>query len=179
MDCAWDDNVPCERGSAEAAVIFFFLFVGFGVVSNMAIVVFMVMLTHTISTQERAMDRFLTPGQERRRNQTRRTYKQGLRYVVSYLICWMPTFISTIISLAHGSPPVALAYIDFAIAPLWGFFLVGVYFIPRYETHREKNPSEGRLQALARVLKIDTEQPKTSASDDSTERSTPLLNEIA
>ncbi|EJK47674.1 hypothetical protein THAOC_33590 [Thalassiosira oceanica] len=168
MDCAWDDEVPCLRGNTEATVIFFYLFVGFGALSNVTIVVFMVMLTHAIWKQERAMDRFLTPGQEKRRKQTRRTYKQGVRYVVSYLICWMPTFVGTIISLLHGHSTVVLAYLNFIIAPLWGFFLGGVYFVPRYETYREKNPSQGRLQALAHVLNIDIDLPETTASDDTT-----------
>ena len=181
MECAWNDNVPCERGSLQAAVVFFYVIIGFGVVYNVTIVVFMVMLTHTIWKQEQAMDRFLTPGQEKRRKQTRKTYKQAVRYVVSYLVCWMPAFIWTIISLSHGTPHVALAYFYFIIAPLWGFFLGGVYFVPRYETYREKNPSDGRLQALAHVLSIDIDLLETTLSSDDgkPENETLLLDEPA
>mmetsp|Transcript_14944 Transcript_14944/g.34699 ORF Transcript_14944/g.34699 Transcript_14944/m.34699 type:complete len:375 (-) Transcript_14944:3999-5123(-) len=192
MECVWG-LAPCERGSTESLMIFFYLLVGTGVLYNVTIVVFMVMLTHAIWKQERAMDRFLTPGQEKRRKQTRRTYKQGVRYVVSYLICWMPTFIWAIIDHSHG-PPVVLVYMNLIIAPLWGFFLGGVYFVPRYETYREKNPSGGRLQALVHVLNIDIDLLETTlasvddttgnettlaSDDDTTGNQTPLLSEIA
>ncbi|EJK67748.1 hypothetical protein THAOC_11181 [Thalassiosira oceanica] len=192
MECVWG-LAPCERGSTESLTIFFYLLVGLGALYNVTIVIFMVMLTHAIWKQERAMDRFLTPGQEKRRKQTRRTYKQGVRYVVSYLICWMPTFIWAIIDHSHG-PPVVLVYMNLIIAPLWGFFLGGVYFVPRYETYREKNPSGGRLQALVHVLNIDIDLLETTlasvddtignettlaSDDDTTGNQTPLLSEIA
>lgn len=195
IECAWDDEVPCLRGSIESLMIFFYLIVGFGALYNVTIVVFMVMLTHAIWKQERAMDRFLTPGQEKRRKQTRRTYKQGVRYVVSYLVCWMPTFIwAIIVTLSSHGLSVTLVYVNLIIAPLWGFFLGGVYFVPRYETYREKNPSEGRLQALAHVLNIDIDLHETplasdddttgnettlASDDDTTGNQTPLLSEIA
>ena len=93
----------------------------------------------------------------------------------------MPSFIWAIFNLAHGTPHVTLSYINFIITPLWGFFLGGVYFVPRYETYREKNPSDGRLQALAHVLSIDIDLLETTLSSDDgkPENETLLLDEPA
>ncbi len=73
--CANTDKVDCERG--EGALKYLTFSMGYIFLCNVIIVTFVSMLVYEIFKQERKTDRYLSPGQERRRTNTKKDHTTG------------------------------------------------------------------------------------------------------
>ena len=87
------------------------------------------MLIWTVFSQERKHDKYLTPGQERRRVNTNKTIWQGIRYIGAFVLAYFSLYISTIYRMLKKAPATNLLYYLLLIfPPLLGVFNAFVYF---------------------------------------------------
>lgn len=156
--CVSTDKVDCERG--EGALNYLTFSMGYIFLCNVLIVTFVSMLVCKIFKQERKTDRYLTPGQERRRANTKKTTRQGLRYIGAYILAYFP-FYYIIGCYATGKIyfPYAVKYLLLIFTPLLGFFNALVYFQPRYVTYKESNPDKSWIVCLSRVFNAQDSLP--------------------
>jgi hypothetical protein len=152
--CANTNKVDCERG--EGALNYLTFSMGYIFLCNVIIVTFVSMLVYEIFNQERKTDRYLTPGQERRRANTKKTTRQGLRYIGAYFLAYFPFyFIIGCYAVGKIYLPYAIKYLLLIFTPLLGFFNALVYFQPRYVSYKESNPNKSWIVCLSRVFNAD------------------------
>lgn len=160
--CANTDKVDCERG--EGALKYLTFSMGYIFLCNVIIVTFVSMLVYEIFKQERKTDRYLSPGQERRRTNTKKTTRQGLRYIGAYILAYFP-FYYILGSYAVGNIylPDVIKYLVLIFTPLLGFFNALLYFQPRYASYKESNPDKSWVVCLSHVLNADSVTRRGSA----------------
>ena len=114
------------------------------------------MLIWTVFSQERKHDKYLTPGQERRRMNTNKTIWQGIRYIGAFVLAYFSLLIGSFYRILHKTPrTILIYYLMIIFPPLLGVFNAFVYFRPRYIQYRERHPDSKRIEALGQVFNID------------------------
>ena len=126
-------------------------------VLTVIIIICVIMLICTVFSQERKHDKYLTPGQERRRVNTNKTIWQGIRYIGAFVLAYFSLYIVTIYRMLRKAPTNLLAYLLLIFPPLLGVFNAFVYFRPRYIQYRERHPDSKQIEALSQVFNIDLE----------------------
>ena len=122
------------------------------------------MLIYTVFNQERKADKYLNKGQAKKRDMTRKTVWQGLRYVVAFMMAYIFMYIWTFYRLFNTYPPEAIFYLHLIFPPLLGFFNAFVYFRPRFIAYRDNNPDDSWVVCLSNVFNIDLDYLENSRS---------------
>ena len=89
--CEWNPNVPCTRG--ENAVIAGQITLMYALVCNLVIIVFMGLLVFAVYFQEKKSDKYLSIGQLKKRDNTRDTAWQGVRYAAAITVPYLPLYV--------------------------------------------------------------------------------------
>lgn len=152
LDCEWRADVDCIRG--QGAWNYWDAFCGYCFVANVIIAAFVVLLVYTVFKQERTTDKYLTPGQARRRDNTTKTAWQGLRYVGAFFLAYFTLFIFAGYRIAEKVPPLAIFYLHLILTPMLGLFNSFVYFRPRYIAHRDANPDDSWILNLGSIFNV-------------------------
>ena len=97
-------------------------------VLTVIIIICVIMLICTVFSQERKHDKYLTPGQERRRVNTNKTIWQGMRYIGAFVLGYFSLYIITIYRMLTKAPANLLYYLLLIFPPLLGVFNAFVYF---------------------------------------------------
>jgi len=109
----------------------------------------MVRLSWHVYQAEKMMDRFAQASDETvNRTRTNQVSKQGIAYVVVYLVTWLPTAPALFRLFPGNEYNVFFA----CIFPLQGLLNAIVYFRPRYSTYRKRGKS--RITALTTALNM-------------------------
>ncbi|KAL7537879.1 hypothetical protein ACHAWF_005928 [Thalassiosira exigua] len=153
LNCDVDPNIECERGE-RARKIQGWMFVGV-LVSTIIILVSMTLLVRTIVAQEKKGDKYLNPGQQKKRELSDKAFWQSVRYFSVFFISNLPFYIFAIYDVTSGVPPVWIALIYAIFWPLFGVFNSFVYFRPRYLSYRKKNADKSWMDGICSVLEID------------------------
>ena len=120
------------------------------------------MLIFTVFNQERKADKYLTKGQAKKRDLTRKTVWQGIRYVVAFIMAYLFMYIFMFYRLTLTIPPMAFFYLNLIFPPLLGFFNAFVYFRPRFIAYRDNNPDDSWVVCLSNVFNIDLDYLENS-----------------
>lgn len=153
LNCDIDPDGVCTRGAnARDFQAGLFIFV---LVCTVVILVFMTLLVRCVMAQERASDRYLTKGQEKRREMTRKTFWQAVRYFLVFFVSNIPFYIYAVYDIVKSYPPIPVAFIFVIVWPMFGVSNSFVYFRARYLSFKEKNPDKSLTQCVLTVLDID------------------------
>ncbi|KAL7528638.1 hypothetical protein ACHAWF_002646 [Thalassiosira exigua] len=147
-DC--DHSVSCTRGDKARPV---------------QTALSMSMLVHSVYSQERKGDKYLSEGQSRRRQHTRKTAWQGARYIGAFTLAnfalytfmvWQIGVLAPCSRMSKPSEPAffVLWYFLVLLNPLCGLFNAMVYFWSRYGSYKEQHPKASMTDCICHVLKI-------------------------
>ena len=90
-DCEYNEDVQCTRGiNAIIAQVATFLY---ALVCNLIVIVFMILLICSVYSQEKKSDKYLSKGQEKKRDYTIETAWQGFRYAGALIIPFTPSYV--------------------------------------------------------------------------------------
>jgi len=162
LDCEINPEHDCIRG--HGAWIYQDIYWFYCLLCNVVIIVCVCMLIYTVFNQERKADKYLTKGQAKKRDMTRKTVWQGLRYVVAFMMAYIFMYIWTFYRLFNTYPPEAIFYLHLIFPPLLGFFNAFVYFRPRFIAYRDNNPDDSWVVCLSNVFNIDLDYLENSRS---------------
>ncbi|KAL7551768.1 hypothetical protein ACHAWF_014964 [Thalassiosira exigua] len=162
--CEYKRKVDCVRG--EGAWDYWYVFVAFSMICNIIIIGSVVLLTWSVYNQERKTDKYLTRGQERMRESTTKTFWQGIRYILAYMLAYIPLYMFAYYRLVLRWPPAVVWYLNITLTPLLGVFLSFAYFRHRYLTFRKINPEATLIASLSNVFNIDIDYHRSSTEGD-------------
>jgi len=151
--CTEESTMPCTRG-INALIVGLWVGVIPFMVFFLIIIVAVIIFIYSVFKQEQRMDRYQHGDASHNRRMTNQTARQGMYYIGAFGLCWIPWYIYAIIEFRHGYIPTALGVIHLTTMPLQGVFNALVYFRPKYKSDRESKPTESRLSAVLRVLRI-------------------------
>ncbi|KAL7536464.1 hypothetical protein ACHAWF_005470 [Thalassiosira exigua] len=151
-DCEHHPEVDCVRG--EGAWAYWDILWIYNVVCNVVTVAAVGMLTFSVLTVERKTDKYLTKGQEKMRENTRKTFWQGIRYILAFFFAYSPLYILTYFKFMGRFPPPWVYYLNITLTPLLGLFNSFAYFRPRYLAYKERNPDATLAARLRNVFNI-------------------------
>lgn len=154
LDCDTDSDTVCERGTRNARNWTAALLMGV-LICTVIIIVSMSLLVKNVRIQERKNDRYLSEGQTKRREMTRKTFWQAIRYILVFFISNLPFYIYAVIDVIRVIPPYEIAIIYATVWPMFGVLNSFAYFRPRYLSYRERNKDKLMLQCLLAVVEID------------------------
>ena len=127
IDCGHEGYPDCERGHGGWAYQDGYWI--YCMVLTVIIIICVIMLILTVFSQERKHDKYLTPGQERRRVNTNKTIWQGMRYIGAFVLAYFSLLIGFIYRMLRKTPRTNLIYYLMIIfPPLLGVFNAFVYF---------------------------------------------------
>lgn len=118
LNCDIEPEKVCERGG-RAHIWQVGLMVGI-LVFTVIIIVSMSLLVKDVRTQERKSDKYLTKGQEKRRELTRKTFWQAIRYFLVYFVSHLPFYAFAIFDLMREPIPPAAALLYATVWPMFG-----------------------------------------------------------
>lgn len=146
-------GVECTRG-ANARELQGGMFIVVALCS-VVILIFMTLLVRTVRTHERKTDKYLTIGQEKRREMSDRAFWSAVRYISVFFVSNLPFYIYAFFDITREFAPIAITYLYVIIWPMFGVFNSFAYFRPKYLSYRAKNPDKSLIFCLCIVLDID------------------------
>ena len=156
-NCENEEEVPCTRGInsliAQRIILLYCL------ACNLIIIMFMILLIYGVYSQEKKIDRYLTKGQMKNRDNTTNTAWQGVRYAAAMTIPFTPAYVFFGYNLRRNSEMsvgsfVFWMYMTAILTPLLGLNNSCVYFYPRYKTYRKGNQDKTFFRCVCDTLDI-------------------------
>mmetsp|Transcript_31110 Transcript_31110/g.65650 ORF Transcript_31110/g.65650 Transcript_31110/m.65650 type:complete len:366 (+) Transcript_31110:328-1425(+) len=185
LNCDFDPATACTRGGNARLLQTISCICS--LVCTVIILVFMSLLVRSVRIQESASDRYLSKGQTKRREMTRKTFWQAVRYFLVFFITNLPFYIYAVYDIIQASPPISITFIYIIVWPMFGVFNSFVYFRPRYLSYSMKNPEKSWIHCLLTVLDINlvswssrsdaSVPPSVSGLIDDEDLSSPLFSE--
>jgi hypothetical protein len=189
FDCESDPDVPCTRGAN--ALIAQQIILLYNLLCTSIVVVFMGLLIFSVYRQEKKIDRYLSKGQEKNRDNTISTAWQGVRYAVALTVPFTPLYVFLVYTMRKTTMDevnlIFWTYLNCILTPLLGFnngktrldqftefvlfryktynrsslHIACVYFYPRYKACRKSNQDKTKFRCLCDTLGISLPCGKT------------------